>query len=49
MIYRIAFVAGLLATLAGCVTASNTLSLDEVSSLRLAAVSVRFTPEAAIW
>jgi hypothetical protein len=40
---------GALATLAGCVTASNTLSLDEVANLRLAAVNVRFAPEATIW
>jgi hypothetical protein len=49
MFYRIAVVAGLLATLAGCVTASNTLSLDEVANLRLAAVNVSFAPEATIW
>jgi hypothetical protein len=49
MFSRIAFMAGLFATLAGCVTASNTLSLDEVANLRLAAVSVRFAPEATIW
>src|SRR6185436_12085731 len=49
MFYRIAFVAGLLATLAGCVTASNTLSLDEVANLRLAGVNVRIAPDATIW
>jgi hypothetical protein len=49
MIYRIAFVMGLVATLAGCVTASNTLSLDEVANLRLTGVNVRFAPDVVIW
>jgi len=36
-------------SLAGCVTASNTLAPDQVASLRLQSVSVTFTPGARIW
>src|SRR5262245_22373080 len=35
--------------LAGCVTAKNTLSLDDVATLRLAGVDVSFAPNAHIW
>ena len=37
------------AALAGCVTASNTMSVDEVASLRYAGVNVSFAPDAHIW
>jgi len=35
--------------LAGCVTASNTLSVDDVATFRLAGVDVAFAPEMNIW
>ena len=46
---RLILVAAIAAALAGCVTASNTLSVDEVSSLRYAGVNVSFAPDAHIW
>lgn len=35
--------------LAGCQTANNTLSLDDIAMLRLAGVDVSFAPNAHIW
>src|SRR4051794_30932134 len=35
--------------LAGCVTATNTLTLDDLATLRLAAVDVSFAPNVTIW
>jgi hypothetical protein len=35
--------------LAGCVTATNTLSVDDVATFRLAGVDVDFAPDARIW
>jgi hypothetical protein len=46
---RLILVAVIAAALGGCVTASNTLSVDEVSSLRYAGVNVSFAPDAHIW
>ena len=43
------FVCGLAAlALAGCVTAKNTLSTDDIASLRFAGAEVRFAPDAVI-
>jgi hypothetical protein len=41
--------AALTTALAGCVTASNTLSVDQVANLRLASVNVSFAPDTQIW
>lgn len=35
--------------LAGCVTATNSLSTDDVASFRLTGTTVRFAPDATIW
>jgi hypothetical protein len=36
-------------TLSGCVTASNTLSMDDVGTLRFSGVDVSFAPDVHIW
>jgi hypothetical protein len=43
------FVALLAAGLAGCVTATNTLSVEQVQTFRYAGVNVSFAPDANIW
>lgn len=49
MLRRI-IVLGLVAlALAGCVTATNTLSVDDVATMKFAGVDVRFSPAVRIW
>jgi hypothetical protein len=48
MLRRIIF-AWIALALAGCVTATNSLSVDDVATLRLAGVDVRFAPDTNIW
>ncbi|MGO4573951.1 DUF6778 family protein [Microvirga sp. 2TAF3] len=45
--FLLSFLLGL--SLAGCVTASNTLAPDQVATMRLQSVSVSFSPSARIW
>ena len=49
MLRRVIFVAFVALALAGCQTATNTLSVDDVATLKFAGVDVRFAPEALIW
>ncbi|MCB8822706.1 hypothetical protein [Microvirga rosea] len=49
MLRRFFLFAALGLALAGCVTASNTLSPDQVANLRLESVTVAFAPSARIW
>lgn len=49
MFSRFLALAALGLLLCGCVTASNTLAPDQVTTLRLASVSVAFAPNARIW
>ncbi|MBB4040000.1 hypothetical protein GGR34_001647 [Microvirga flocculans] len=49
MFSRLIAVAALGLLLCGCVTASNTLAPDQVSTLKLQSVSVFFQPNARIW
>ena len=49
MLRRVIFVAFVALALAGCQTATNTLSVDDVATLKYAGVDVRFAPEATIW
>ena len=48
MFVRAAVVAMLAFPMAGCITATNTLSPEQVSSLRLQAVNVQVAPNARI-
>jgi hypothetical protein len=46
---RRAVFASIALALAGCVTATNSLSVDDVATFRLAGVDVRFAPDTNIW
>jgi len=47
--YRAILLALAAVALTGCVTAKNTLSLDDIATLRLAGVDVSFAPNVHIW
>ena len=49
MLGRVFVLAWTAAVLAGCVTATNSLSVDDVKSFRFAGANVRFAPDASIW
>jgi len=49
MLRRIFVLALAAAALAGCATASNTLSVEQVGTFRLAGVNVAFAPDVHIW
>ena len=49
MLRRVIFIACVALALAGCVTAKNTLSIQDVAALKYAGSDVRFAPDAVIY
>ena len=49
MLRRVIFVAWAALALAGCVTAKNTMSMEDVATLKYAGADVRFAPDAIIY
>ena len=46
---RLSFIVCVALTLAGCVTVSNSLTADDIKSLRYTGTTVSFDPQVAIW
>jgi hypothetical protein len=49
MLRKVIIVGAMASALAGCVTAKNTLSLEDVATLKYASTEVRFAPDAVIY
>lgn len=49
MLRRAMIFGAIAVALAGCQTATNTLSVDDVATMKFAGVDVRFAPNAVIW
>src|SRR5690242_6899436 len=49
MLHRIIVFGAVALALAGCVTAKNTMSMEDVATLKYAGTEVRFAPNVVIW
>jgi len=49
MLHRVMILGAVALALAGCVTAKNTMSMEDVATLKYAGTEVRFAPNVVIW